>query len=109
MVHMLRSICPWESPYDWGFSWSDDYMYCSELVWKAYDAAELSGLPIQTIGYYLGQLPAEKANGILSRLNQYEVCQVYRHGKKVDPTEQAVSPEDIYQSVKLVSITDDSP
>ena len=25
--------------YDFFFSWSDDYMYCSELVWKIYDRA----------------------------------------------------------------------
>lgn len=30
-------------PYDWNFEWSDDRMYCSELVWKILDR----GLGIQ--------------------------------------------------------------
>ena len=95
--------------YDNAFSWSDECAYCSELVWKAYDAAGLTGLPVQTVGYYLRKLPPNEATVITGRLNQHYACETCRDGKKVDLNDKAVSPEDIYQSDKLVSIVDDTP
>jgi len=96
------------TPYDNAFSWSDECAYCSELIWKAYDAAQLS-LPIQTVGYYLGKLPPKMLLDIIGKLNDPGVCKECRNGKKFDSSEQAVSPEDVYQSDKLVSVVDDSP
>jgi Permuted papain-like amidase enzyme, YaeF/YiiX, C92 family len=39
-------------PYDFGFSWTDRFSYCSKLVWKAYDAAglELTTVALPRIG-----------------------------------------------------------
>jgi hypothetical protein len=38
-----------------------------------------------------------------------EMLSENRGGAAVDPEEFAVSPEDIYQSEKLVSVSDDTP
>jgi hypothetical protein len=101
-------------PYDHAFSWTDDKMYCSELIWKAYAAASLS-LPHSTVDSYMKSVQKvlddpnlddgkrTKLSAALKRLA------LNRGGPAVDPDEYAVSPEDIFNSKDLVSITDDSP
>ena len=37
MLHKIRSMMG--KRYDHGYVWDDSKIYCSELVWKAYDAA----------------------------------------------------------------------
>jgi len=99
--------------YDWGFSWTDGYAYCSELNWKAYHATGLKDLPLHSIGYYLEKL-GSKGPEAEARLNRKEIKDVYRKGpdgkgKDVDRAETAVSPEDIYTSEMLVSVDDGTP
>jgi len=99
--------------YDWGFSWTDNYAYCSELNWKAYHAAGLKDLPLHSIGYYLEKLGPQGPDAE-AQLNRKETKDVYRRGpdgkgKDVDRAETAVSPEDIYTSEMLVSVDDSSP
>jgi hypothetical protein len=99
--------------YDWGFSWTDNYAYCSELNWKAYDAAGLKGLPLHSIGYYLEKL-GPKGVDAEAQLNRKDIKDVYRkgpdgRGMDVNRAETAVSPEDIYRDELLVSVDDGSP
>jgi hypothetical protein len=98
--------------YDWGFSWTDDYAYCSELIWKAYAAAGLAPCSLPRLRTYIDRLrevSTARAEEALSKLNKDEVKKKYRHGKEVNLDEEAVSPEDIYVSEKLVSVTDNTP
>lgn len=79
--------------YDLAFSWSDDRIYCSELVWKLYKAAlgiELS--PLKTLREFDLSAPAVQA-----KLKE-------RYGKQFPLNEKVVSPEDLYRSELLVTI-----
>jgi hypothetical protein len=92
-------------PYDFGFSWTDRFSYCSKLVWKAYDAAGLTLTPLRTLKNYLDQLRPKEAQQALDKLND---GRAFREGRPIDPEEKAISPEDIYKSDKLISVTDES-
>ena len=92
-------------PYDFGFSWTDRFSYCSKLVWKAYDAAGLTLAPLRTIKNYLDQLRPKEAQQARDKLNN---GRAFRDGRPIDPEEKAISPEDIYKSDKLISVTDES-
>lgn len=74
-------------PYDQYFGWSDEKIYCSELVWKMYKSAlniELGKL--STLGSFDLSTPVVKA-----KLKE-------RYGKNVPLQEQAISPRDIHNS-----------
>lgn len=76
MDKMKTTMKPYRGrPYDQRLEWGDESFYASELMWKAYH----NGLNID--------LCTPKM------LNQYNA--------KADPTQQAVSPDDIYHSDKL--------
>jgi permuted papain-like amidase YaeF/Yiix C92 family enzyme len=92
-------------PYDFGFSWTDRFSYCSKLVWKAYAAAGLKLTPLRTLKNYLDQLRPTEAQQALDELNN---GRAFRDGRPIDPQEKAISPEDIYKSDKLISVTDES-
>ena len=92
-------------PYDFGFSWTDRFSYCSKLVWKAYDAAGLTLAPLRTIKNYLDQLRPKEAQQARDKLNN---GRAFRDGRPIDPEEKAITPEDIYKSDKLISVTDES-
>lgn len=79
-------------PYDIKFEWSNDKMYCSELVFKAYMNANI-------------QLVA------LKRLKQYDLTDSIvmkelkkRYGKHIPYNEPMVAPSDLFQSQFLDSI-----
>ena len=101
-----------DTHYDNGFSWSDTYAYCSELVWKAYYAAGLSlgELPKMSryVEGYAGHPVSEHlAAEIKGKLEKEK--DDYRGGRGYFPEESAVSPEDVFNSAFLVSITDETP
>lgn len=80
--------------YDLYFEWSDERMYCSELVWKIY--SEATGLSI----------------GSLQQLNEFnltspEVKQKLkeRYGENVPLHEKVISPESMFNSDLLVTVT----
>lgn len=80
--------------YDLYFEWSDERMYCSELVWKIY--SEATGLSI----------------GSLQQLNEFnltspEVKQKLkeRYGENVPIHEKVISPESMFNSDLLVTVT----
>ena len=74
-------------------------------MWKAYDAAGLTLTPLRTLKNYLDQLRPKEAQQALDELNKGSA---FRDGRSVDPEEKAISPEDIYKSDKLISVTDES-
>lgn len=82
-------------PYDTVFEWSDDRIYCSELVWKMYDRA---------LGIQLGQL---------KRLKEYDLSDPVvarrleeRYGTEVPMEERMISPADIFRAAQLVTVVD---
>lgn len=80
-------------PYDLSFDWSDDRMYCSELVWKAYDRG--LGIQIgalQTIRDFKLTDPAVRA-----KLRE-------RYGDNVPLAEPVISPVSMFRSTLLVTV-----
>ena len=79
--------------YDLYFEWSDDRIYCSELVWKVFDRALGVKLgELQTIGQFDLSDPLVKA-----KVNE-------RWGGPPPSNEQVVSPAAIYASNLLVTV-----
>lgn len=81
--------------YDSYFGWSDDLIYCSEIVWKAYDR----GLGIQL--------------GTLRRLRDFDLTNPAvaaklreRYGSRIPLDEVVIAPSDIFNCPKLVTVTE---
>jgi len=79
--------------YDIPFQWTDDKLYCSELVWKLYQ---------QVYGLELCPTRALKDFDLSSSLVQMALTE--RYGKNIPMEEQVVSPEDLYRSPLLQPI-----
>ncbi|MDF2455632.1 MAG: hypothetical protein K0R51_1625 [Cytophagaceae bacterium] len=79
--------------YDIPFQWTDEKLYCSELVWKLYE---------EVYGLQLCPMRALKDFDLSSPLVQMALKQ--RYGTAIPMDEQVVSPEDLYQSALLESI-----
>lgn len=80
-------------PYDQYFGWSDEKIYCSELVWKMYKSAlniELGKLT--TLGSFDLSAPEVKA-----KLKE-------RYGKNVPLQEKTISPRAIYDCSLLYRV-----
>lgn len=79
--------------YDEAFNWSDDRIYCSELVYKLYD----NGLQIELCKPR--KLSDFDLNNPLvkEKLNE-------KYGNKIPLNEPMVSPEDIYKSALLIPV-----
>ncbi|KEY60853.1 putative cell wall-associated hydrolase-like protein [Serratia sp. DD3] len=81
-------------PYDMQFTWSDNKMYCSELVWKIYDRA--LGVPI----------------GKLQKISEFHFTPIVlfklydRYGKQVPWNQQVISPQAMFESPLLVTVID---
>ena len=76
--------------YDLAFSWSDDRMYCSELVWKAYESATSTEL------------------GKRQKLRDFDLSHPLvqaklkgRYGDKIPLDEEVISPEAVWASPLL--------
>lgn len=82
-------------PYDLYFGWSDDRIYCSELVWKAYDR----GLGIQ-IGS-LQKIRDFKLSDPAVKAKMRE-----RYGSNVPFGESVISPVAMFESPLLVTVVE---
>ena len=80
-------------PYDWTFEWSDDRIYCSELVWKAYDR----GLNIQ-----VGNMQQMKEFNLSDPIVSQKLKE--RYGTRIPLNEPVISPEAIYSSDRLETV-----
>ncbi len=80
-------------PYDIYFNWSDEEIYCSELVWKIYQSAIGVRLcSLHQLGEYNLSHPAVK-----QKLKE-------RYGNNIPLTENMVSPADIFNSKLLTTV-----
>jgi hypothetical protein len=80
-------------PYDPIFEWSDDRIYCSELVWKVYDRA---------LGVQLGPLKRLKEFDLSDPIVARKMKE--RYGADVPMEEQVISPADIFHAKQLVTV-----
>lgn len=81
--------------YDIYFGWSDEKIYCSELVWKIYQ---------QGAGIEIGKLQKLKEFDLTSEPVKEKLKE--RYGNKIPLEEQVISPQSIFESELLETIAD---
>ncbi len=88
-------------PYDLQFRWDDDELYCSELVYKAYERAA---------GVRLGRLQRAAELDLSSPTVQRKLRQ--RYGKRLqrfEPREQVITPQSMFDDPRLVTVVGSAP
>lgn len=80
-------------PYDLAFSWSNDKMYCSELVWKIY----YHGIDVK-----VGKLEKLKDFDLSSKAVKAKLAE--RYGSKIPYNETVISPQAMFESPLLVLV-----
>ena len=80
-------------PYDSSFEWSDDRMYCSELVWKIYDRG---------LGIRVGRLQKIRDLDLSDSIVKTKIKE--RYGNKVPLDETVISPGEMFSSDLLVTV-----
>jgi len=81
--------------YDLYFEWTDERMYCSELVWKIYQRA---------LGIEIGELQRMGEFDLTDRLVRAQVEE--RWGDTPPPDEIVISPEAVFSSDLLVTVAE---
>jgi Permuted papain-like amidase enzyme, YaeF/YiiX, C92 family len=79
--------------YDLAFGWSDERIYCSELVWKAYDRA---------LGRQIGRLQRLRDFDLEEPIVKGKLKE--RYGSKVPLDEPVISPGAMFASEELVTV-----
>jgi hypothetical protein len=79
--------------YDFAFEWSDNKMYCSELIWKIYQRA---------VGVEIGKLEKLKDFDLTSEPVRKKLKE--RYGSKIPQNEIVISPGSIYASELLTTV-----
>ncbi|MDQ2771022.1 MAG: YiiX family permuted papain-like enzyme, partial [Bacteroidota bacterium] len=79
--------------YDLYFGWSDDRIYCSELIWKVYERG---------LGRRLGQLQHLRDFDLSHPAVQAKLRE--RYGARLPLDETVISPVSIFQSPELVTV-----
>lgn len=79
-------------PYDFPFSWTDEKIYCSELVWKLYKAADIELAPLAKLGSFDLTHPVVKA-----KLKE-------RYGDNIPLNEKVVPPSALFDSDLLETV-----
>ncbi|XDD45911.1 YiiX family permuted papain-like enzyme [Leptospira sp. WS39.C2] len=79
--------------YDLYFEWSDDRIYCTELVWKIYD---------KFTGIQLGNLKTLRDFDLSSK--PVQTLMKKRYGKNIPYVEPVISPVDMFQSNELITV-----
>jgi len=80
-------------PYDLQFGWSDKKIYCSELVWKAYD---------QALGLQIGRLQQVRDFNLSDPAVRTKMKE--RYGNKVPLDEPVISPAAMFESPLLKTV-----
>lgn len=78
--------------YDLYFQWSDDKMYCSELVWKLYNTAGIKIGRLQQLGTFDLSEPE-----VRNKLKE-------RYGKNIPKDEKVIAPSAMFESDKLENV-----
>lgn len=79
--------------YDLTFEWSDDRIYCSELVWKAYD---------RSLGIQIGNLQKFRDFNLSDPSVKAKLRE--RYGSKTPLSESVISPVAMFESPLLVTV-----
>lgn len=79
--------------YDLYFEWSDDKIYCSELVWKIYKEAT---------GIEIGQLEELSTFNLTNKIVQRKMKE--RYGGNIPMNEKVISPAAMFKSDKLTTV-----
>jgi len=79
------------------FEWSDDKIYCSELIWKIYQRAT---------GIELGEL--EKLSDFDLSNETVKQKMNERYGEKIPMDEIVISPKSIFESKLLTTVKENS-
>ena len=79
--------------YDLYFGWSDDRIYCSELIWKVYERG---------LGRRLGQLQHLRDSDLSNPAVQARLRE--RYGNSLPLNETVISPVSIFNSPELVTV-----
>ena len=79
--------------YDLYFEWSDDKIYCSELVWKIYK----EGADIE-----IGELEELSSFDLKNKIVQQKMKE--RYGENIPMDEKVISPAEMFNSDKLIII-----
>ena len=79
--------------YDLYFGWSDDRIYCSELIWKVYERG---------LGRRLGRLQHLRDFDLSNPAVQAKLRE--RYGNKLPLNETVISPVSIFNSPELVTV-----
>jgi hypothetical protein len=82
-------------PYDLTFDWSDDRIYCSELVWKAYDRG---------LGIDIGALQTIRDFNLTDPAVRTKLRE--RYGDNIPLTEPVISPVSIFRSNLLQTVAE---
>ena len=82
-------------PYDLTFGWADDRIYCSELVWKAYDRA---------LGIQIGGLQKVRDFNLSDPAVRAKMRE--RYGNNIPLDEPVISPVAMFQSSLLVTVVE---
>lgn len=82
-------------PYDIHFEWSDDKIYCSELVWKIYKRAA---------NIEIGQLEQLSDFNLNNEIVQLKLKE--RYGDNIPMNEKVISPAAMFNSDKLITIAE---
>lgn len=80
-------------PYDAAFAWSDERIYCSELVWKIYRRA---------LGIELGELQQLREFNLADPVVRQKMKE--RYGERVPFDEPVISPVAIFASPPLATV-----
>jgi len=81
--------------YDLYFEWSDDNIYCSELIWKVYK---------ETLGIELGALQELRSFDLSHPVVQEKVQE--RYGDKIPLDEKVISPGQMFASENLYTVVE---
>lgn len=79
--------------YDLTFEWSDDKIYCSELIWKVYQRAT---------GIEIGRLEKLKDFDLTDNIVKQKMKE--RYGEKLPMQETVISPGSIFNSELLITV-----
>lgn len=82
-------------PYDLRFQWDDSAIYCSELVYKIYDAGA---------GIQIGEKKPAREFDLSSPEVQKKLRERFGKKAKFDPDEPIVSPQSMFDDPDLVTV-----
>jgi hypothetical protein len=95
VAKLRASAAPYQGKtYDLYFEWSDQRIYCSELVWKMFDAA---------LGVQLGDLQELREFDLRDAAVRAKVRE--RYGEEVPLDEPVISPARLFDSPLLTEVS----